>query len=560
MEETLCCDICFRAGSRKLPFLCPTDARNRLYGLRLRHGQVLLEKTQLDEQVSTLLTQPSRSLHTPQPDRDTHNRLERLKIDNNTAKQRLAELKTDEIIRKADQLRLSILQAKEEMAEKRAMIARNKKDLEKARNGLDSRRQKQLDKVDKSAKMATYRWNQSHAITVQSKAFFLRAIAETYGLRQLKIKDGKAEYIVGGPGAVRLFDLKHMNTLHPRQINAGLGHISHLFNLACTYLAVRPPAEVVSPHADYPLHTVFAINSSYIYSDIPFPSNNPLSSKPVTPSGSKDALSQLPRLPRPRPLFIPDSTSLPNLARDDPHTYTHFLEAVCLLAYDIAWVCKTQGISIASDVFNKAATFDSNQSQNERASTGTAFDDMTSIGRNIWKIIDGGSPADTPSQAGKPTMSSDDSGKAAPALGQYSHGSIHTSLNSAAGAELVRGLKFPGALKIADQLKKHLAAEAIKAEWELVDEWKSDASNQDRNGAEPKSRDEYPADGMSDAASDRSRATNFGLISDVTETTFLGGSFASLDASRLPHTRERKQGVNGWTKLKSRPKENPNEN
>lgn len=563
MEEKPCCDICFRTGSRRLPFLCPTDARNALYGLRLRHGQILLEKTELDEHISSLLAQANEPVVAGQQDQTGGAELARLELDDNTAKQKRAELRTDEIIKKADELRLSILQAKEEMAEKKAMIARNKKDLEKARNGLDARRQKQFEEVEKSTKMATYRWNQSHAITVQSKAFFLRAVADIYNLRQLKFKDGKCDYVVGGPGPMRLFDLKDMNTLHPRQINAGLGHIAHLFNLACTYLSVRPPAEVISPHADYPRHTIFAINSSYIHKDIPFPGATPPSSKGVSPSPSSGGLSYVPRLPRPRPLFITDSLSLPNLARDDPTTYSLFLEGVCLLAYDIAWVCKTQGISIASEPSSgpgspapssKTSTSDSNRTPSERPSLGSAFDDITAIGRNIWRLIDGGNQADTPSQAGKPTVSSDDSGKAAPAVGQYSHGSIHTSLNSAAGGEILKGLKFPGALKVADQLKKHLAAEAIKAEWELVDEFKEDASQpsslttngfiENRGGA------------FSDAASDRSRATNFGLISDVTETTFLGGSFASLEDTSppVPSNRDRKQGVNGWTKVKPRPK------
>src|SRR5882724_9484189 len=54
------CDICFRTGGLRLPFLCPTDARNRLYEPRIQNARVLLEKDALDQEISTLLSQQSR--------------------------------------------------------------------------------------------------------------------------------------------------------------------------------------------------------------------------------------------------------------------------------------------------------------------------------------------------------------------------------------------------------------------------------------------------------------------------------------------------------------------
>lgn len=566
MDEPICCDVCFRPGSRKLPFFCASDARNRAYEVRLKHAHTLLEHGELDKETSGLLSRDRSDTSSIPP---SDKRLKRIEINDNTAKQKLAEDRTQQIIAKAEELHLTILQAREEMAEKKAQTYRQKRNLEKASNGLEARRRRQLEEIEKSTKMANYRWNSCHAMTVQSRGFLCGEAATIYGLRRLRGENGvlQDDYAIGG---MRIIDLKQLNSASPRQITAALGHVVQLFGLACTYLSVRPPAEITLPHTDYPLPTIFKVEASYKYTEVPFPGAAAPNSKAVSPSDSTENL-QTPTPPRPRPLYVTES--LPKLARDDPSFYNSFIEAVCLLAYDIAWVCKSQGVSISLPAANSGV--DSPASGTRTTAAGQplphTFEDITALGRNFYNLLLGNQPRTIPSQVGIPTVSSDDSGRAAPSLGQYSHGSIHTSLNSAVGCELVKGFKVMSPPRIADQLKKHLLAEVIHAEWELVDEWK-EAQAEYANiaeGAAPRERALSPFSDLGTVAGsggtspDEPRSapprqrqlSQRSIPPHLADTLLLGGeSFASLaDATVEPREEGRKTGTNGWTRVKPRP-------
>ena len=566
MDEPICCDVCFRPGSRKLPFFCASDARNQAYEVRLKHAHTLLEHGELDKEISGLL---SRDRSNPSSIPPSEDRLKRTVINDNTAEQKLAEDRTQQIIAKAQGLRLTILQAKEEMAEKKAQIYRQKRNLEKASNGLEARRRRQLEEIEKSTKMANYRWNSCHAMTVQSRGFLCGEAATIYGLRRLRGENGVLldDYAIGG---MRIIDLKQLNYASPRQITAALGHVVQLFGLACTYLSVRPPAEITLPHTDYPLPTIFKVEASYKYTDVPFPGATAPNSKAVSPSDSTENL-QTPTPSRPRPLYVTES--LPKLARDDPSVYNSFIEAVCLLAYDIAWVCKSQGVSISSPAANSGV--DSPAFGTQTTTGGQplphTFEDIAALGRNLYNLLLGNQPRTIPSQVGTPTVSADDSGRAAPSLGQYSHGSIHTSLNSAVGSELVKGFKVMSPPRIADQLKKHLLAEVIHAEWELVDEWKEaqadEANTADDTGPNKRALSPFSdlgtVAGSGGTSPDEPRTappsqrqnSRRSIPAHLADTVLLGGqSLATLaDVMVEPRAEGRRTGTNGWTRVKPRP-------
>src|SRR5205085_2914878 len=59
------------------------------------------------------------------------------------------------------------------------------------------------------------------------------------------------------------------------------------------------------------------------------------------------------------------------------------------------------------------------------------------------------------------------------ALGQFSHGTAHTNLNSADGTDFLRSWKLPGPMKVVDKLKALLLGEMAGAEWEVLEqeEW-----------------------------------------------------------------------------------------
>ncbi len=188
-----------------MPFLCPTDARNRLYEPRIQNALVLVEKDALDQQISTLLS--------PQPTgQDSRPLGEPASAPNLAAT--LAERdqtvdRTRQIITQADELRAKVEQARGEIAKKKALLARRKSDLASALNGVDPRRTRQVEDVEKGIRMTKYKWNQAHATTASSRAFLCGEAAKLYGLKRSRRINGLEEYRIGG---VSIVDLRIMNS------------------------------------------------------------------------------------------------------------------------------------------------------------------------------------------------------------------------------------------------------------------------------------------------------------------------------------------------------------
>jgi hypothetical protein len=197
------CDICLRTGGQKLPFLCPTDARNQLYDPRIQLAQVLIEKDALDQQVSTLLT--SR----PTGEQDGEPGISRPHVDKIFTEKEQAEDRTQQIIAHADELRTNIEKAREEIARRKAAISRRRSEREVVSNGLEARRSRQMEDIEKVVRMTKYKWNQAHYITASSRAFLCGEAAKLYGLRKIWRNNGAEEYRIGGVGIV---DLRAMNS------------------------------------------------------------------------------------------------------------------------------------------------------------------------------------------------------------------------------------------------------------------------------------------------------------------------------------------------------------
>lgn len=194
------CDICLRTGGHKLPFLCPTDARNQLYEPRVQHAQVLIEKDELDREVSELLTSQT-------PDNDGSGP-SRPYVDKITAEREQAEDRTQQIIAHADELRANIQKAREDIAKRKAALSRRKAAREGAANGVEGRRSRQSDDVEKSVRIMKYKWNQVHSITASSRSFLCGEAAKLYGLQRIR-RGSSDEYRIGG---IEIVDLRSMNS------------------------------------------------------------------------------------------------------------------------------------------------------------------------------------------------------------------------------------------------------------------------------------------------------------------------------------------------------------
>lgn len=302
--------------------------------------------------------------------------------------------------------------------------------------------------------------------------------------------------------------------------------------LATHYLSLRLPAEITLPHRDYPLPTIFPLATSYKHADnIPFPGMTPSNSSSNSPTASRHSHVDQASQPRPRPLFI--KKPLPILSSEDPVAYSFFIEAVTLLAYDVAWVCRSQGVAVAVVEDND-------------------FGGICEIGKNMYNLLIGVRSRPPPSSRtsstnSAPTKSSRQSDgdstrgttSATVAMGQWSHGSAHTSLASAAGQELIRSWKLPSPAKIADKLKSRLLSEVANAEWEVLDEdaWAEERSD-GRLGEEtvviPSRR-----------SGERSYGTS---MQSFMSMRTVHDAVEALDNDE----RDRKPGNSGWTKLKPR--------
>ncbi|KAE8408821.1 UV radiation resistance protein and autophagy-related subunit 14-domain-containing protein [Aspergillus pseudonomiae] len=254
-------------------------------------------------------------------------------------------------------------------------------------------------------------------------------------------------------------------------------------------------------------------------------------SRTLQPSPSSSASSRTadprPYLPRARPLSV--DRSLPKLAKEDPGTYALFIEGATLLAWNISWLCRTQGLHITSD----------------------SWEEICSIGKHMWQLLVA-PPAQTSTLvrafAGRDIQPkvkiTKDSPKTIiqrtksfPMLGHYSHGTVHSFLAASEGTEFTRTWRLPTPTKVADKLKSSLLGEMASAEWEVLEkkEWDSipeaplqpvHASSVNRNG-------EKGELDMSNMEPSENIPTSPGFPNE-------------------PISSNRLKGTSGWTKLRNR--------
>jgi len=527
------CDICFRTGGqgdKKLHFLCATDARNQLYDGRIQNARILLENDALNTQVANLFP-GDKTQTTGETSQAPQSFIEIAAI---SAEKERAVDRTHQIITRADELRAKVDLAKEEIAKRKATVARRKSDLASASNGVEARRTRQIEEVKKATSMTKHKWNLGHSTAASSRTFLCGEAAKLYGLKKGRRNSGSEEYRIGG---VRIMDLRslnseycglgqvivnHISAASPAEISTALSHIAHLLMLSTHYLAIRLPAEITLPHRDYPLPTIFPIASSYKHTEVPFPGSTPHQSSNTSPTASRHAEAPS-NLPHPRPLFI--KKPLPLLSTDDPSGYGLFLEGVTLLAYNIAWVCKSQGIPVGDE---------------------SSFEDICNLGRNLYNLLIGTKPRpspgsrassaqSTPTKGGRETDGESDRKSAAfTTMGNFSHGTAHSFLGGAVGTDFIRSWKLPSPTKLTDKLKSKLLSEVANAEWEMLD---ADAWAVD---------DEMGDDGVVVGARKEAaeRLQNLGMQSFMSMRTVVEA------VEMVGGDGERKPGTSGWTKLR----------
>jgi hypothetical protein len=304
----------------------------------------------------------------------------------------------------------------------------------------------------------------------------------------------------------------------PDQLSASLGAVAQLLVRVAAYLGVRLPAEITLPHNDYPQPTIFSPASSYQGKRVPFPGSTPSHSSSNSPEASR-TLDVRGQLPKPRLLFV--DRPLNHLAAEDPPAYSSFIEGVSLLAYNVAWLCRSQGMK---DQFK-------------------AWEDVCSMGHNLHRLLVlqetrlSQRPENPLDKDIVPAKSSSrvPLRKRPVGFGELSHATSHSFLGSAENAQHLSGWGVTPT-KITDELKTYLYTEQQAQEWDKLDqkEWE-DMENVMAEDPVLVGEKRREGTGRGD-----------GGVS-------LGSTLSQKKvAKQADAADERQKGVNGWMRVKSR--------
>ncbi|KAF2636619.1 hypothetical protein P280DRAFT_408795 [Massarina eburnea CBS 473.64] len=524
------CDICGNAGSHTKPFHCITCARAHLEQPRVDLALILIEKDRVERHVKAVVegSEDRESQHVSLVDSKGGLLVDRQECTNNIELQR-TKAATEEvhgrmgmIDEQVDILKAQMDETRQRIEALRARNAQRKSDMSSAAYGVESRRANELNKVQQMIKKTDYESNKTHQDTIETRTYLCGTAARLAGLKVTKRKskeDGSIEEIYCiGPGArTKIYDLRALNDAPPDQVSASLAAVAQLVVRVAAYLGVRLPAEITLPHVDYPQPTIFSPASSYSGKKVPFPGSTPSHSLGNSPEASRTLDPRI-HLPKPRTLYL--DRPLSHLSDEDAPAYSTFIEGVSLLAYNVAWLCRSQGMK---DQFKQ-------------------WEDVCPVGRNLYRllVLQETKLPQRPENPLDKDMAPAKSSLRLPlrrspvGFGELSHTTSHSFLNSAENAQYLSGWVLTPT-KITDELKKYLFTEQQNLEWDKLDtrEW----------------------EGMDNLISDDpvligdKRRENTGAGDG---RSFLTSTTGSRKGAEQQDAGERARGVNGWTRVRGR--------
>lgn len=208
------CHICSRAPNSRLPFYCPTCARNHLYQLRVENARILLEKESVGQQIEDAVVHGASQEESTEPDKatglqDDASRRWALQVAN--TRQAESDTRTKALNERIKALKTEIKNKQTEVSERKAVLSRRQSDAESAKYQLAEREAATLAGIQNNTKRTDHLWHSLHSKTAEARIFLCREAASLYGLRQKTLeKDGcpKEIYIIGG---MPILDLREMN-------------------------------------------------------------------------------------------------------------------------------------------------------------------------------------------------------------------------------------------------------------------------------------------------------------------------------------------------------------
>ncbi|MCJ1435852.1 hypothetical protein MMC27_005228 [Xylographa pallens] len=534
--ETLeiCCQVCHRPGTSILSLNCATCARNVLYEPRLQHVQSLLSKEALGREVEHALTAGRNPRSAPYGARSS------ARISYETSTSQLSEVieRTKTVLDHVDILQDQTKEMRLDVAKRKAAQESRRRALTSAKRDLAEQEGKAMEPIQKAIAKTNFTWDILHAETVKSRVFLCREVASLYGLQQRKRRkgvSGRDTYLIGG---VPIVDIRDINNTDPLQITVSVAYLAHLLHLTSHYLAVRLPAEISLPDAAHPYSQIFSPLSSYNSPAIPYPPTK------RSPSSSTSNTSR--PTSRARPLYL-EKPPL-SLATEDPIAYALFIEAITLLAWDVAWLCKTQGLDVSA----------------------RSWEDVCAMGKNMWllfvapptrpaisRITSTSTDATTKTSSAtttppikapisKPSEITQTAGTFVPFLGHFSHSTNHSFLNAAEGSEYMRNWKLASPMRVIQKVKDALVSARMGADWEVLEEgeWEGEALEREEAGKAAAANTNEPA--VPKILLDGTTAEG--------ESPKPGSIFPAGGVRRTSEAQEegREKGRSGWMKVKSR--------
>lgn len=460
---TMECGICANTFDNRRKAFCVSCTRAKLYASRIEQAAALLGREKAHTHVEAIVRPGNDGILAALPeDADWDaitagvkaNSAERAKEERQAVEDRIRD-----ITHRAEQLKRDIEEYRALIAERKAGNERRRERLTSEHARFEKDKARAVEPIHALIRKTRHRLNKVHGRTVEARSCLCQEAGSLSLLHKVKLPDGRSQFLLRDLPITSLKDLNGINKrlrlesieqpsgakqlLESHElISASMDNICRFLGICCHYLSVRLPAEIIQPHNDFPHPAILPIGSSYRPSLPSYPglqlANTASRAKSIATEGSKPRLLQLDR-------------PLPQLLKEDSKAAVLFIEGVSLLAYDIAWLCRTQG-----------------------AGTLNAFDEICDLGRNLHQLFSNKDKKGRPvlnrnisSATGKTERSAVDLENGKPTLGSWSHGSSKNSLAAPQADDQLPEWKL-SITKFVDHLKSYLRNEAARAEWDII--------------------------------------------------------------------------------------------
>ena len=448
------CTVCHKTFTGRRKPTCASCAQAILYQPRLAQATALLSREKAHTQAEAVVSPGNDGILAALPEDADLDAIEKgvrwhcVERDHNA--RQAAEARIQNITDKAAQLRKEIESHRAFIAQRKEEQVRRRKDVPVKMEKLKDQHAQATEPLTAAIKKGNSRLKKLHERAIEARTYICQVAYSLSGLRKTKGKD-KPQFWLAGLPIPNLHDLNGANgnlQLHgidpevvaPHDVvTASLNNLCRFLGLICHYLSIRLPAEILLPQTDFLAPAILPLDDSY-KSD----------TRATRASSSRQPKSEF---SRPRPLLL--SSPFPILQKEDPKAAAFFREAVVLLAYDIAWLSRTQGLNNTS-----------------------AFDELADMGQNLYSMLPkrrAPVPGSLTPATEHPNPMDLTSKPSVPRFGHFSHSTASQNLTGHQGAALFgSGSSWDASIvKLVDQLKVHLRRESQRAEWDFIEqtEW-----------------------------------------------------------------------------------------